>query len=175
MKKSFSWLPLLWLKVLSVLVMIATLSARILYSEWKTTHTTYIIKQFGNERSSNLWIVDSRVLSWDCENDHAQELDQVFRSAEVFWKACWWNYSVLSTQYIYIYSLSCYNYDYRRYYTWFFVVEDSVCENLSDPFLQLSVFSDIAIIGIVVFHHVLHKAGKRKSVATEILDHQNIK
>lgn len=74
----------------------------VFYIQSEKPHTTYVIKQFGNEQSSNLWIVDSRVLSWDCENDHAQELDQVFRSAEVFWKACWWNYSVLSTQYIYI-------------------------------------------------------------------------
>lgn len=49
-----------------------------------------------------------------------------------------------------------------------------MCENLSDPFLQLSVFFDITITGIVVVHHCLHKAGKSKSVAVEILYNQTL-
>lgn len=46
-----------------------------------------------NEWRSYLWIVDSRMLSGDCEDHHSQKLDQVFSGGEGFWETCWWEYS----------------------------------------------------------------------------------
>lgn len=88
---SSHWISSCWLNDINGTVLKTVWKAPILFPQTSGCHFTCSLK--AHEWRSYLWVVDSRMLSRDCEDHHSQKLDQVFRGGEGFWETCWRDYS----------------------------------------------------------------------------------